>query len=157
MWTIEQKITELIEKRGPIVPTVKITEGVENYTTNQILNLAELQELFDLSRRCRDRLVSIRSYWDISLVASIANKLKTFLLHDENYQSIFPKNFGIIDPNNGFESYNSHYHIFKNAVWFLENNKCFTELTDLLNFLRGLEPDSDHPFSDEALEKRLSS
>lgn len=154
---IEQKIQEMLEKRGPIEPTVKKTEGVEDYTTNQILNVAKLQELFDLSSRCKIRLDSIRSYWDITLVVPIANKLKTFLLHDENYQSIFPKNFGIINPNNGFESYNSHYHIFKNAVWFLENNKCFTELTDLLNFLRGLEPDSDHPFSDDALKKRFSS
>ena len=91
------------------------------------------------------------------MVVQIANKLKTFLLHDKNYQSIFPKNLGIIDPNNGFESYNLNYDIFKKAVRFFEDNKCFTELTDLLNFLRGLKPDSDHPFSDEALEKRLSS
>ena len=154
---IEQKIQEMLEKCGPIKPIVKETEVVEDYTTKQILDVTKLQELFDLSKRCRNRLDSLRSYWDISLVVPIANKLKTFLLHDKNYQSIFPENFGIIDPNNGFESYNLNYDIFKKAVRFLENNKCFTKLTDLLNFLRGLKLDSDHPFSDEALKRRLSS
>ena len=59
---IEQKIQEMLEKRGPIEPTVKKTESVVDYTTNQVLNVAKLQELFDLSKRCRNRLDSLRSY-----------------------------------------------------------------------------------------------
>ena len=59
---IEQKIQEMLEKRGPIEPTVKKTEGVEDYTNKQILDVTKLQELFDLSSCCKIRLDSIRSY-----------------------------------------------------------------------------------------------
>ena len=59
---IEQKIQEMLEKRGTKEPISRKTAGIEDGTNKQIMDVTMLNELFDNYKRVRIRLEKLRSY-----------------------------------------------------------------------------------------------
>ena len=153
MWNIMETINKLLEERGTLESSPKNTEDIENYTARKIIDVATLRELIDKSSRVRKRLRAIRSYWDDSLVPIIYDHLKSFLVDDVDYQNLF-----VLDSisDDAFDSYNLIYNIFNKAVRFLEDKKCLVEITESLNFLKGLDTWDSIPLTDEALKRKIS-
>lgn len=112
-----------------------------------------MRELIDKSSRVRKRLRAVRSYWYVSLVPIIYDYSKSFLVDDINYQKLF-----VVDSisDDAFDSYNLIYNIFNKAVRFLEDKKCLVEITESLNFLKGLDTWDSIPLTDEALKRKIS-
>ena len=153
MWTLEETIGRLLKNRETVEPVIRKTEGIEDYTSKQIFDVAKLKELFDVSSRVRNRLEALRSYWVVSFVSDIDDYLSSFCKNDAVYQDLFVKNdFPVVE----FESYNLKYCVFYKAVRFLEDKWCLTELNEILKFLRSLNPWDTTPLSDDALKRKLS-
>jgi len=153
MWTIEQTITKLLEKRWNTGSLPKKTDGIEDYTCKKIIDVTTLKELFDTASRVRNRLSLFRSYWDISLFSEIDNYLKNLWNSDFEYKKFFDENLAF---DCTFDSYNSMYKCFCKVVRFLEEKKSLSELKDFLNFLRSLDAWDNVPLSDEALMRKFS-
>ena len=154
MWTIEETINRLLMTREIAEPVVRKTDGIEDCTSKQIIDVVKLKELFDVSSRVRNRLEALRSYWVVSLVCDIDDYLSTFCKDDAGYQIFFIENqFPVV----GFHSYNLKYSVFNKAVKYLEDKRYLFELNEILKFLRSLETWNTTPLSDEALKSRFSS
>lgn len=153
MWTIEQTITKLLEKRGNTESLPKHTDGIEDYTCKKIIDVTTLKELFDTASRVRNRLSLFRSYWDISLFSEIDNYLKNLSNSNFEYENFFDENLAL---DGTFDSYNSMYKCFCKVVRFFEDKKFLSDLKDFLIFLRSLDTWDNVPLSDDALKRKFS-